>query len=398
MNDNIKRCIDNIVWWIPFKKLRNSLREYLLYVATNHYEKNDSFKVINLNYCDHKKNIAIYFDAGIGDYLMFRPILPFIRDYYKYDKITFIGNDRFIDIVLSFDNEYINQYIYFEGNINNKNVTAKKFFSNINYDILISNYYLRGTWTDDFCKLINANDKIGSYGGLFVMSQRQRTDISAYTKVIYSDENDMFELYRNIHFFEKLFNHSIDISSISIELKEEIFKNINFNFYENYALIFIGATNDDRKWNYLNFQKVCDHLYEKYNIISYIAGSMNDQQIANKIIQNRQYIKSICGKYDINSIFYIINKSKIVISNDSGGYHMAMTVGSNIIVISSGANFIRFINYPDKFKKYKIVSTPIPENSFDNPYYEHYYNKDFLNLISADTICELIDNKHSKYF
>lgn len=77
---------------------------------------------------------------------------------------------------------------------------------------------------------------------------------------------------------------------------------------------------------------------------------------------------------------------------------MAMTVGSNIIVISSGANFIRFINYPDKFKKYKIVSTPIPENSFDNPYYEHYYNKDFLNLISADTICELIDNKHSKYF
>lgn len=62
MNDNIKRCIDNIVWWIPFKKLRNSLREYLLYIAeykqtaaTNHYEKNDSFKVINLNYCDHKK-------------------------------------------------------------------------------------------------------------------------------------------------------------------------------------------------------------------------------------------------------------------------------------------------------------------------------------------------------
>ena len=29
MNDNLKKHIDNIVWWIPFKKLRNSIRQYL---------------------------------------------------------------------------------------------------------------------------------------------------------------------------------------------------------------------------------------------------------------------------------------------------------------------------------------------------------------------------------
>ncbi|WP_232473641.1 hypothetical protein [Brachyspira murdochii] len=30
MNYRIEKNIDNIVWWIPFKKLRNSVREYLL--------------------------------------------------------------------------------------------------------------------------------------------------------------------------------------------------------------------------------------------------------------------------------------------------------------------------------------------------------------------------------
>lgn len=33
MDDNIKKDINNIVWWIPFKKLRNSLRNYLLQIS-----------------------------------------------------------------------------------------------------------------------------------------------------------------------------------------------------------------------------------------------------------------------------------------------------------------------------------------------------------------------------
>ncbi|AEM22079.1 glycosyltransferase [Brachyspira intermedia PWS/A] len=33
MYENIKKDIDNVVWWIPFKKLRNSLKNYLLQIS-----------------------------------------------------------------------------------------------------------------------------------------------------------------------------------------------------------------------------------------------------------------------------------------------------------------------------------------------------------------------------
>lgn len=96
----------------------------------------------------------------------------------------------------------------------------------------------------------------------------------------------------------------------------------------------------------------------------------------------------------MHEVFYIFNKSKIVVTNDSGGYHIAMLVSDNVIVISSGANFIRFIDYPKQFKENKIISTPIPDKAKEFKYIEYYYDRDFLNTISEKSIYDLIDEKH----
>ena len=366
-------------------------------------------EVINMNLCgggvnDIKftnksgniKTVALYFDAGIGDYLTLRPLLPFIRKYYSNEKITFIGNNRFKDVICYFDKDYIDEYVYYDGDNKYECDAKRDFFKNICYDILISPYYLVNEWVDNNLSLIRAKEKIASFGGLLVMSQRQRVKTAQnYTKIIYPSEKDMFELYRNVEFFEDLFNDKITIDDISIDLKEEDFKNIDFNFNERYAIIFPSATDINRQWDYKNFQFVCEHIYKKYKMISFIVGGESDKDLANKIIGNRKYIISICGKYKLHEAFYIFNKSKIVVTNDSGGYHIAMSVSDNVIVISSGANFIRFTDYPKRFKENKIVSTPVPQNAFNKPYIEYYYDRDFLNTISAKSICDLIDEKHS---
>ena len=380
----------------------NYLFEICLIVKKN-YDNNintgqKSYGVNILNFTNKSgnfKTVALYFDAGIGDYLMLRPLLPFIRKYYSSEKIIFIGNNRFDDVVCFFDKDYIDEYIYYDGDNKYAYDSKMDFFKNICYDVLISPYYLVNEWVNNNLSLIKAKEKIASFGGLIAMSQRQRVKTAQnYTKIIYPSENDMFELYRNIEFFENLFNEKIVIDDISIDLKEEDFNNIDFNFNERYAIIFPSATDINRQWNYKNFQLVCEHLYKKYKIVSYIAGSESDKALANKIIGNRKYIISICGKYKLHEVFYIFNKSKIVVTNDSGGYHIAMSVSDNIIVISSGANFIRFTDYPKQFKENKIISTPIPDKAKEFKYIEYYYDRDFLNTISAKTICDLIDDKH----
>lgn len=326
---------------------------------------------------------------------MLRPLLPFIREYYKNCKLIFIGNNRFKDVLSYFDKDYIDEYIYYDGDIKYEYNIKKDFFKNICYDVLISPYFLVTEYLQNNLSLIKAKEKIASFGGLLTMSQRQRVKTAQnYTKIIYPNEKDVFELYRNIEFFEQLFNQRITINYISINLKEEDFKNVDFNFNERYAIIFPSATDINRQWDYKKFQFVCEHIYKKYKMTSYIVGGEGDKELANKIIGNRKYIISICGKYKLHEVFYIFNKSKIVVTNDSGGYHIAMSVSDNVIVISSGANFIRFIDYPKQFKEDKIISTPIPDKAKEFKYIEYYYDRDFLNTISAKSICDLIDEKH----
>ena len=359
-------------------------------------QKSYGIKIINFtNKSYNEKTIALYFDAGIGDYLMLRPLLPFIREYYKNCKLIFIGNNRFKDVLSYFDKDYIDEYIYYDGDNKYLYDAKRDFFKNICYDVLIYPYFLVTEYLQNNLSLIKSKEKIASFGGLLTMSQRQRVKTAQnYTKIIYPNEKDMFELYRNIEFFEQLFNQRITINDISINLKEEDFKNIDFNFNERYAIIFPSATDINRQWDYKKFQFVCEHIYKKYKMTSYIVGGEDDKELANKIIGNRKYIISICGKYKLHEVFYIFNKSKIVVTNDSGGYHIAMSVSDNVIVISSGASFIRFIDYPKQFKENKIISTPIPDKAKEFKYIEYYYDRDFLNTISAKTICDLIDEKH----
>lgn len=42
-----KKVIDNIVWYIPFRKLRDAVREYLSNIS-NYVDSNKDFKIIHL--------------------------------------------------------------------------------------------------------------------------------------------------------------------------------------------------------------------------------------------------------------------------------------------------------------------------------------------------------------
>ena len=58
MDEKLKKDINNIVWWIPFKKLRNSIRNYLLEINSiniklNHIENNINNK---LNHMENNIN------------------------------------------------------------------------------------------------------------------------------------------------------------------------------------------------------------------------------------------------------------------------------------------------------------------------------------------------------
>lgn len=362
----------------------------------------------NKNYIEKKYKLAIFLRFGIGDYILFRKFLPYIREYYKDYNITLIGNYAHKDIVENFDMDYIDEYMpYQEYNIYPENL--KYVFQNVEYDILISHFYGR-TWDiDNIISHINAKEKISSYGSLWhnVKYNRAR-GFTLYNKLIFNhiDEDDKtHETIINTDFFEQLLNRKINLKDMNVELDKDFFEKIDFNFNDKYCVIFPASNGKERIYKTECFTKICDYLYSKYGLISYIVGSKSDNKIANEIIEysNSKSIKNICGKYKLNEVFYIFNKAKLIITIDSAGYHIGIAVNDNIVCISSGMSYSRYLNYPKEFVKNKNINIVLPKeleedikNNTAKIDYEYYPLYD-LQSIEPNDICKLIDSKYNLY-
>lgn len=383
------------------------------YVNKIHINKQieNEFQIIrNDNYVEKSKKLALLFCFGIGDYLLFRLFLPYIRDYYKDYNITLIvavHSGNYKDIILSFDMQYIDDIIIFPYFTNNFNEKFEIFFSNRKYDILISHFYNRGALLNYMVSKLNANIKIGSFGSLWHESRYVRSlTLQYYNKIICNniDEDEIIhELDRNKNFFEQLFNQKIEINSIDIKLKDEYFTKIDFNFNNKYCILFPFSGDIGRCYDIKYFSLIANHLYLKYNIISLIVGSNNDIDNANKIINNKNegYIKNICGKYKLNELFYIFNKAKLIISIDSAGYHIGLATNKNVICISSGMSYHRYLKYNDNYINDKNINVIFPkqleediQNNKIKLDYE-YFNSYDVNSIEPDFICNIIDKKYN---
>lgn len=371
----------------------------------------NEFQIIRSdNYVEKSKKLALLFCFGIGDYLLFRLFLPYIRDYYKDYNITLIvavHSGNYKDIILSFDMQYIDDIIIFPYFTNNFNEKFEIFFSNRKYDILISHFYNRGAPLNYMVSKLNANIKIGSFGSLWHESRYVRSlTLQYYNKIICNniDEDEIIhELDRNKNFFEQLFNQKIEINSIDIKLKDEYFTKIDFSFNNKYCILFPFSGDIGRCYDIKYFSLIANHLYSKYNIISLIVGSNNDIDNANKIINNKNegYIKNICGKYKLNELFYIFNKAKLIISIDSAGYHIGLATNKNVICISSGMSYHRYLKYNDNYINDKNINVIFPkqleediQNNKIKLDYE-YFNSYDVNSIEPDFICNIIDKKYN---
>lgn len=357
------------------------------------YSDSTTTLVLNNN-VKEKKLIIVRIDA-IGDFILFRNFLNSIRHEYKDYHITYIGNILCKEIILHFDKDYIDECIFINTQQGNNDLD---FLKKLKYDIVLSPTYSISPISQHILKNIKADEKIGFYPNLSNLSISQKIYCNQYsTKTIHFDKEFDFEFNINKYFFENLLNKKIDVYDTKFKLDEKMFDAINFNFSEKYIIIFPSATAHYRRWDTDNFRKVSEYIYKKYGYNIYILGSNSDKKLAKEIIDdnNKNHIKSLCGKYKLHELVYIMNKSILVISNDTMAYHMAVASNTNVICLSNANTYTRFVKYPDDLIKGKKVIQVLPErftnSSLTNNDYEYYSNID-INEIKPEAVIKEIEN------
>lgn len=321
-----------------------------------------------------KKSLLLIRLDAIGDYVLFRNFIEVLKKSEKYKdyKITLLGNSVWKSLSEELDSEYIEEFIWLDRSKFSKDIVYRyrklKEISYNGYEVLLSPAYSREFFVGDaIVKLIEANEKVGSIGDLSNIKKWQKNISDNYYDVLVPvKERVMFEFNRNKEFFENLLHTEVDIQKPTIQPQ---IKKLNLKLPNYYAVLFIGASANFRKWDIKNFAKIAEHLKEKYGYEIVLCGGPTDKGDA---MEFKKYFKDeyfdLVGKTSLVELLTVIYNGNLMIANETSAPHFAIALEmTNVFVISNGNHYGRFTPYPKEVSEcYHVIYHPEIENNLAN--------------------------------
>ncbi len=347
--------------------------------------------------CDKRTVLFIRFD-GIGDYLLLRNFLPYLRNSnrFKDKRLIFIGEKSLKDIVLAFDVAYFDDFLWFSS--------TKFAYSNDCYKMKIINQirkfraaqiihsmHTRDHFSEKLTHLSGAKYKIASDGDETILGidWKKRSD-NLYDENIPTLTENHFEFERNRVFFENLLQ-------IPILIHKPFFENIKITRKQNLVSLFPSASMAFRRWSPTRFAALIKLIHQGFpHLIFRILGKASDKAIALQIIEMTAdpsiIFENLCGQTTLLTLIDCIAESRILISNDSSGVHFAAMLDVPTVCISNGNHFGRYHPYPsgmtDKIEYVYPDDTFYDKKNFEELSAKYCRWQDSMKLTDINNISE----------
>lgn len=339
----------------------------------------------------------------IGDYILFRNFLEFIRHSKKYENysLALIGNIIWKDITEHFDNNFIDEFIWIDKNKLVKSFDYRKNILQIIYDknfkIIINPLSSRNFLLDDsIIKASSSKERIGYFSdNSNSPGVLNKIGDKYYTRLLKLPENYHFEFDRNKFFFENLLDEKIQIKKTF--LKKEKLEALAIS--NKYIVIFPGASKKHKRWPVEKFVQVSDYIIRNFNYEIIILGGKDDIEIARNIIRMISHVKilDLTGKTNLIELINYIGNAELLISNDTSAAHIGAATNVNTIIISDGSRFGRFIPYTAGQSNVKTIFPPEIMKKFESLklefFYENFKYKSSLDIndITSESVIDEIN-------
>jgi ADP-heptose:LPS heptosyltransferase len=379
----------------PFKRIRKKIRQSISRFIFNltDLRAGKSAPI-------REKTLVIIKNDFIGDYILFRNFLPYIKqsDKYKDYKITLIGNETWRNLAESLDAPYYDEMIWvsFTRLFKDLDYRARtmKIILSQGYEVLFYPVYSGHFLTEQFLiSKIKAQKKVK-------FSEVVNNSSHLFDVSLYSGQENLFEIYRYKEMVEAFLETKIDAFKWRrITSPTYHFKSIPD---QPYVVFFPGSNARLKRWDTASFAKVADYLIEQYQFKIVIAGSKKDNKYATRIISavERKYRNAVIDLTDKTALLdlaELIERADLLITNDSVAIHMAAAVDTAAICVFMGENYGRFAPYPASiYAKGKFICPPevehlVKEKKDADGFLALDYNPN-INLITPEVVIATADN------
>lgn len=379
-----------------YKKIDYLFRSTILYLVDllKFFYLKPADILVNFIPCQtQSKKLCLIKTDEIGDYILFRNFIEILRKNNKYKdyKIILIGNITWKNLGEEFEGEFIDEFIWVDKHSFLTNLLYRyrflKKLSLKNPEILINCSYSRDFYLDDsIASITPARQKISFKTDLSNSYKWQIFISDKYYSTLIDSSNEMFDFYKNRSFFENILETKIDLTKPEINLSDEY--NIG-EVYNDYVIFFMGGRRKYKKWKLNYFIDTANFIISKYNMNILLVGTENeakDNHLIYNQIEHKEKVKDLSGQTSLSELVSLLNKAKLLITNDSGIVHIAASVNTKTIVILNGSQFGRFLPYPDELGLYVSALYPaaIMENLSDvNSLYKKFKYRSVLDINSV---------------
>jgi len=315
-----------------------------------------------------KKVLIIKLD-GIGDYILFRNYAKMMKQspYYAEAEFTLLGDIGCKECAETLDRDFFSRFIWVNRR-NNKLLNAiisglkknrKKRFRgplfrklhsrylrflfkevlNQEYDCIVTsvwNFQLEHYIIDPVVKQIKSKTKIARAGYHHVEQSHKQI----YNLLVPTIEPE-FKTFRG-HMEKQLFENIIgkDLNNIS-QRRSITLPNIQ---PEQSVVMFTGAYHPKRMWALPNYLELAKYIVQQHDLNVYVCGEI---QARDKPRKWPSGVIDFTGRRPFNELLRKIAAARLVVTNDTGFYHIAVALDRKVIVLSNGNSYYSFLQYPN---------------------------------------------------
>ncbi len=294
---------------------------------------------------------------SIGDYVLFRNFIESLKtsEKYKSHKIALCGNRWWKDLAETLDRKWVDEFIWVDYPAMNERSYRWKIYRTIRqkaYALTIHPTYSRDNVSDHVSLYSGSPEKIGYEGDLINLSSSlKRRNDKRYTSLVPSGPEFCFEFYRNKFFFQALLNAPLDHVKPRIGVESDASPKIVFC---------PGAKVAWRRWSPAKFAELSHLLKQSFPGSELIVcGSEADTKLAEEIERAGSVpFENKCGKLSLTELAHLMAGAELVVTNDSGPFHIAVALNKKTICVSNGNNYGRFSPYPAELSTNSRVLYP----------------------------------------
>ncbi len=347
-----------------------------------------------------KNHLLIIKPDEIGDYIIFRNLLPVIRrsDRFKGCKITLLANSSCKDLFQCYDQGTVDNVIWINKKKLNRDLRYRfavlKQVRRLHTSDVLNFIYSRSILLDDgFAFVATGSNKIAMN---FDKANRSEHTINLdnliYSRIVDSGDAGTFDSIRNKQFLTQIIGNE----SIPVDTK---LKQCDRRDKKKYFAIFLGAGNPERNWPVEYFITCAEYVKATYNLEVYVFGGPPDVERADSFLRNyRGNAINYAGKTTLLQFVHLLDDVLFMISVDTGPLHMAIANCCPVIGLFSGKYYKRYAPYPPEvatilFPLYPdTIDILIKEN---NPVlYNSFVTKNnTIKFISPEKVIKAIDKQ-----